>query len=604
MKEASGSINSIIKAMGLVFGDIGTSPIYTFTVIFLTLDTTVQNIKSVLSLILWTLLLVVSVQYAWFAMSLSKRGEGGTIVLNEILKKLLKSSREIIFFSFLTYLGISLLIGDSVITPAISILSAVEGLSLVKSFSHISQSIIILITLGITIFLFSIQKKGTEKITNIFGPIMFVWFIFLGVSGIWQIVGHFEVLSAFNPLYALNFLFHNGICGFFILSEVILCATGAEALYADMGHLGRKPIVYAWIFVCVMLIANYLGQGVFLINNPQTKNILFSMILSQTKLFYFPFLFVSILATIIASQAMISGLFSIVYQGINSRIFPLLKVDNTSERIESQIYIGAVNWFLLFFVIVMILFFKKSENLAAAYGFAVAGTMTITGIFISTIFYIKKMYLKFSIGVILTIIDICFFLATCIKIPHGAYWSIIISSIPLAIIILYVYGNKKLYNSMATLKKDVFLSKYNKIYPNVRKIKGCAIYFARGLDNVPQYIIQTMFVDLIFYEDNIFVQIIKKSEPFGIEYRLVEVSQGLRVLNINIGYMQKFKIEDILKDLKIKEKVIFYGVEDMQTNNIFWKIFRIMKKITPSFVDYYHLPAHKVRGIITKIVVK
>src|SRR5574344_930057 len=209
MKEASGSINSIIKAMGLVFGDIGTSPIYTFTVIFLTLDTTVQNIKSVLSLILWTLLLVVSVQYAWFAMSLSKRGEGGTIVLNEILKKLLKSSREIIFFSFLTYLGISLLIGDSVITPAISILSAVEGLSLVKSFSHISQSIIILITLGITIFLFSIQKKGTEKITNIFGPIMFVWFIFLGVSGIWQIAGHFQILSVFNPLYALNFLFHN-----------------------------------------------------------------------------------------------------------------------------------------------------------------------------------------------------------------------------------------------------------------------------------------------------------------------------------------------------------------------------------------------------------
>src|SRR5574344_154961 len=171
MKEASGSINSIIKAMGLVFGDIGTSPIYTFTVIFLTLDTTVQNIKSVLSLILWTLLLVVSVQYAWFAMSLSKRGEGGTIVLNEILKKLLKSSREIIFFSFLTYLGISLLIGDSVITPAISILSAVEGLRFIHVLHNIPQWLIIVITLIIAIMLFSIQKRGTERITKLFGPI-------------------------------------------------------------------------------------------------------------------------------------------------------------------------------------------------------------------------------------------------------------------------------------------------------------------------------------------------------------------------------------------------------------------------------------------------
>src|SRR5574344_3105284 len=177
MKEASGSINSIIKARGLVFGDIGTSPIYTFTVIFLTLDTTVQNIKSVLSLILWTLLLVVSVQYAWFAMSLSKRGEGGTIVLNEILKKLLKSSREIIFFSFLTYLGISLLIGDSVITPAISILSAVEGLKILHHFQYLPQSIIIIITLIIATWLFSIQKKGIEKVTNIFGPIMLCLFI-------------------------------------------------------------------------------------------------------------------------------------------------------------------------------------------------------------------------------------------------------------------------------------------------------------------------------------------------------------------------------------------------------------------------------------------
>lgn len=598
------SFNEIIKAMGLVFGDIGTSPIYTFTVIFLITKINLPNIISILSLIIWTLLLVVTVQYTWLAMSLSKKGEGGAIVLNEIIRKLLKSARPIAFFAFLTYVGISLLIGDSVITPAISILSAVEGLKLIGPLSHISQGMILLITIIITISLFSIQKHGTETISKIFGPVMFTWFIALGLSGLFAISTFPTVFQAFNPMHGINFMLHNGITGFFVLSEVILCATGAEALYADMGHLGRKPIIKAWSIVCAVLILNYLGQGAFLINHPEAKNILFAMVMSQKHVLYIPFLITSILATIIASQAMISGLFSVIYQGINTRIFPLFKVDYTSEKINSQIYIGTANWFLLFFVLVIILFFKESANLAAAYGFAVSGTITITAFVMSVIFFLRKKYLHTLLSLFLLFIDVCFFVATCSKIPHGAYWSIIIASIPLLLIILYTQGHKALYSSMVLMHKDAFLEKYKMLYENLSKIKGTALFFARGIEQIPPYVIQTMFVNNILYTENIFVQINKTSDAYGVTYDLTPVTEGLTLLRVNVGYLQVFKLSNILKELNIKEKVIFYGIEDIETTNFFWHIFSLIKKITPTFVSFYNLPTHKIHGVITKIKIK
>lgn len=598
------SFANIIKAMGLVFGDIGTSPIYTLTVLFLTTKVTPTNVLSILSLIIWTLLLVVTTQYTWLAMSLSKKGEGGAIVLNEILKKLLRSSRAVVFFSFLTYMGISLLIGDSVITPAISILSAVEGLKILHPLSAMPQWMVIAITLVITIGLFSIQKKGTEKISKIFGPIMLIWFLSLGISGIFSIMKVPSVVMAINPVYGIEFILHHGLAGFFVLSEVILCATGAEALYADMGHLGRKPITEAWAFVCIVLIINYLGQGAFLIQHTGATNLLFSMVMDQKPILYIPFLITSILATIIASQAMISGLFSIVYQGINTRIFPLFKVDYTSEKINSQIYIGSANWFLLFFVVLIILFFQKSANLASAYGLAVTGTISITGVMMVVIFFLRKKYFHSLLSLMLVCIDACFFVATCSKIPTGAYWSIIIAMFPLILIMLYIKGHRALYKAMVMMDKETFLEKYNKIYPNISKIKGTALFFARGIDKVPPYIIQTMFTNNIMYTENIFVQINKTNEAFGIVHELIPVIEGLTILKINVGYMQMFRLENVLKELNIKEKVIFYGVEDIETNNIFWNIFALIKKVTPTFVSFYKMPAHKIHGVITQIRIK
>lgn len=587
--------------MGLVFGDIGTSPIYTFTVIFLTTKVTPENIVSILSLILWTLLLIVTVQYTWLAMSLSKRGEGGTIVLNEVLRKLLKGSRSIVFFSFLTYIGISLLIGDSVITRAISILSAVEGLKLIHILHNIPQSLILFITLVIALALFSIQKKGTEKISKIFGPIMLVWFIALGFSGLASMGHNLSVLAAFNPLHGLKFITHHGLAGFFVLSEVILCATGAEALYADMGHLGRKPILGAWSVVLFVLIFNYLGQGAFLLTHPESKNVLFEMVVSQAPFLYIPFLITSILATIIASQAMISGLFAIIYQGINTRILPLFKVEYTSEKINSQIYIATANWFLLFFVILVILMFKESANLASAYGFAVTGTFTITGIMISTIFFLRKKYMHFVVALGLTFVDFAFLLATFSKIPTGAYWSIIIATIPLSLIILYIEGQKAMYKSINLMDKETFLTQYEKTYHGVSKIDGKALFFARGIEKVPPYIVQTMFMNNIIYKENIFVQVDKTNDAFGLHYELINVAKGLNVLKISVGYMEMFKLERVLKALDIEEKAIFYGVEDIETNNFFWHIFSIIKKVTPTFVSFYKLPVNKIHGVITQI---
>ncbi len=340
MPDKASPAKGIIRSLGLVFGDIGTSPIYTLTVIFLLTRPTADNVVGVLSLIVWTLIILVTVEYAWLAMSLGKRGEGGTIVLRELLVPLLKSGRQATVVTMLSFIGISLIIGDGVITPAISILSAVEGMHLIKGFEGMNQTSLVVIAGAIAILLFSIQKKGTERVAGAFGPLMVVWFAVLTLSGVVSIVQVPYVVKAVNPYHAFRFLYENGITGFFVLSEVILCATGGEALYADMGHLGREPIVRAWYFVFVALVLNYLGQGAFLIQHPEAKNVLFEMVYHQAQFLYIPFLVLSIIATVIASQAMISGMFSIVYQGITTRIMPMFKVEYTSEERHSQIYIG------------------------------------------------------------------------------------------------------------------------------------------------------------------------------------------------------------------------------------------------------------------------
>jgi len=592
----------IINSLGLVFGDIGTSPIYTLTVIFILLEVTEENVIGVLSLIVWTLIILVTVEYAWLAMSLSKKGEGGTIVLKEILVPLLKSGRKVTIITLLSYVGISFLIGDGVITPAISILSAVEGLRLIPGYEDIGQIILIIIASIIAICLFSFQKKGTEKVAWTFGPLMVLWFIAIAISGIISIIYTPSVFNAINPYYAIRFMTDHGLTGFFVLSEVILCATGGEALYADMGHLGRESILKAWRLVFIALILSYLGQGAFIIRNPDSTNILFGMVFQQTSILYVPFLILSIAATAIASQAMISGMFSIMYQAINTRIAPMLKIDYTSDEMKSQIYISVVNWVLLISVLFIMFEFKESKNLAAAYGLSVTGTMAITGIMMTIIFYMKDKMFKAIVSFLVTFIDIIFLISNGYKIPYGGYWSIIIASIVFGLIMIYTVGQKKLYNSLKPMDVNTFLKKYKTKYERVHKISGTALFFARDIKRMPPYIPLTMFKNEIIYEDNIIISIIIREDPFGVTSAFKEkLADGLRMFEISMGYLEIIDVVKLLKKKGIDEKTIFYGLEDIITDNILWKIFSTIKKLSPSFVQFYDLPSDKIHGVVTRL---
>jgi len=591
----------VIKSMGLVFGDVGTSPIYTLTVIFALTKPTYDNVLGILSLVVWTLTILVTVEYAWLATSLSRKGQGGEIVLREILLSHLKSGRAIAFAGFLTFMGVSLLLGDGVITPAITILSAVEGMLIIPGMENLNQTTLIIIAAAITIILFVFQSRGSDRIAAAFGPIMLIWFSTLAVSGLASLMTMPDIIKVVNPWYAIKFFQHHGFAAFFVLSEVILCATGGEALYADMGHLGRKPILRAWYFVFVALVINYMGQGVFAIQHPEAKHYLFGMVQNQASFLYIPFLLLTVMATIIASQSIISGVFSIVYQGITTRLMPLMKIDYTSRKLQSQIYIGAVNWILMISVIFIMIIFQKSSNLAAAYGMAVTGSMTITSLMMIMVFSHTTRW-KVPIALTVCLIDFIYLASTFTKLPHGAYWSLIIASVPFLIMLIYTKGQKMLFRRLMPLDMETFLISYEQVYGKGRNIAGTALFFTRKGMAVSPYIVHCILGSNIIYENNIFVSITRTEEPFGVEtHYQPDFGSGLHLLDIMAGYMTVVNIEKLLKENGIKEKIIFYGVEEISTKNPIWQVFSVIKKLSPNFVQFHKLPAGKLHGVVTRV---
>ncbi|MBI5739343.1 MAG: KUP/HAK/KT family potassium transporter [Nitrospirae bacterium] len=596
------SVRGVIKALGLVFGDIGTSPIYTVTVAFLILPKTPDNIMGVMSLIIWTMSVLVSLQYVVLAMRLSMRGEGGTIVLREILSSLLKDKKKAALVMMLSVIGISLLMGDGVITPAISILSAVEGIALIPGFENISRTFIVLLSGVIAIVLFSFQNRGTEKVAFAFGPITSVWFLALIFFGTVSIMEYPGVLAAVNPWFGIRFLVNNGWTGFVVLGEIFLCATGGEALYADMGHLGAKPIRHAWIGVFIALSVNYLGQGAFLMGHPEAKNTLFEMVMHHASGLYIPFLVLSVAATIIASQAMISGTFSIVYQAIATRIMPMFRVNYTSTELKSQIYIPSVNWFLLAAVLFIMIEFGESSRLAAAYGLAVTGTMTITGVMMMWIFHLRKKPVLFVLSFFVTCIDILYLSANFYKIPHGGYWSLVLGSLPFTVILIYTQGQKRLYRAMRFMPFEEFIRKFNETYTSDPKLKGSALYLIRDIKRVPAFITQTMFLHGIIYEDNIFLSVTVRSDPYGVVgYYKEDIANGLRSFEIEVGYMEVISAEDVMRQAGIDERAIYYGLEDISAENPVWKLFSLIKRVLPTFIRFYEFPSSKMHGVITKV---
>jgi KUP system potassium uptake protein len=592
----------IVKALGLVFGDIGTSPIYTLTVLVPFISFATDDILGVISLLIWTLIVLVFIEYVFLVMSLDLHGEGGTLILKKLIDKILKNKKACAAFGILALLGVALLLGDGVITPSISILSAVEGINLIPGLQSVTQGTLIGIAMIIAIGLFIFQPLGTDRVAVAFGPVMIVWFIALAVSGFFSIFENPVILRAVNPYYAVSFFINHGFAGFLILSQVILCATGAEALYADMGHLGRKPIVHAWYFVFIAIVLNYLGQGAFLMSHHGAKYMLFGMVQNQFPTIYIPFLLLTIVATVIASQALISGVFSIIYQGINAGVFPRMKVDFTSNKLKSQIYIGAINFTLMLFVLLIMYVFKKSDDLAVAYGLAVSGTMCITGIMVTVIFFGKGKPFKGSIAVVVTLVDLAFFLSNMRKLSHGGYWSLILASIPLVMILLWTYGQRKVYRNLRSLDLDTFLPGYTQIYEKGNNIPGIALYFIGDPHHISPYIIHCIVRSGIIYERNILLSVHRSDYPYGIETKHDEaLGKGLESFAIRAGYKEDIDIEKILKAVKLDPKVIFYGVEDIKTRNVVWLMFAIIKKLAPSFVKYYKIPGAKLHGVMSRV---
>ncbi|PWR74280.1 KUP/HAK/KT family potassium transporter [Methanospirillum lacunae] len=595
-------LSSIIKATGLVFGDIGTSPIYTLSVLFALVPPNEEDIMGLISFIFWTLTILVSLQYAVLAMRLSHNGEGGTIVLKELLTPMLKHPVSLAIVTLLATIGISLMIGDCVITPAITILSAVEGIPLLPIMKNINQSLLIGIAILITVILFWAQQRGTEKIASAFGPAMTIWFLMLFGTGLYSLVQSPQILLSLSPSFAFRFFADNPIGAFLSLSLVILCATGGEALFADMGHLGRDPIRYAWILVFIAIFVSYLGQGAYLLRTGNVENPLFEMVYSEASFLYIPFLLVMIMASVIASQAVISGIFSITFQAISTHLLPMLHIDYTSSQVRTQIYIDVVNWMLCGSVILMLLIFQYSERLAEAYGIAVTGTMLITGILMSAIFWHKKQSSFFLLSVFVTLVDLAFFISMMTKIPSGGFWSLIIAAVPFSVIIIYTTGQKALYRRMRPMDWSSFITKYSKAYKGASHITGTAIFFARSFDQIPPYISRTIFTSGILYEKNIIVTMNITEKPFGQTSSFKEdLEPGLSILTISRGYLEVIDMMKIIHLAGIEERTIFYGMEEIVSRKILYKVFYLIKRICPSFVQYYKLPAQKVHGVITRV---
>jgi len=593
----------VVKSLGLVFGDIGTSPIYTVGAILLFLLPTTGNILGIISLVIWTLFTIITVQYVWLAMSLGTKGEGGTIVLRGILATLLKPGIAFSAVTILTVAGVALFIGDGVITPAISILSAVEGISLVPGFSGFAGTDVLLIAALIAIGLFVIQKKGTEHVAWMFGPVMLVWFVALGITGAIAILAAPQVLLALSPTFAVAFVMENGITSFFVMSAVILCVTGGEALYADMGHLGREPIIKGWYCIFPALVLSYLGQGAYVMAGGSTKNVLFSMVNAIIPIGYIPFLILSICATVIASQAMISGMFSIVYQAMNTKLLPRMKIDYTSAELRSQIYIDTINWLLMIAVLVVMIGFGSSENLSSAYGLAVAGTMLISAILMLLIFILRAEAVKAMVCGLLIEVDVLFLLSSFVKIPTGAYWSILIAALPFVVILAYIRGQDRLHEMLKPVPLEDFIAKYTVAYNTLPKIHGTALYFTGEVSKVSSYVPQIFFQNEILYENNIFVSIVIQDKPFGVTTEFdTNLAPGLQVFTVRCGYMEIIDLIPLLRAQGIEEKTIFYGIENIVSDRFFWKIYGIIKKVSPPFVQFYTLPSEKIHGVVTRVV--
>jgi KUP system potassium uptake protein len=555
----------ILGAIGVVFGDIGTSPLYALKEVFHGgLAITDDHVLGVLSLIFWSLTLVVTIKYAIFIMRADNKGEGGIMALMTLA---LHGSRDnpgrMKLILTLGLLGATLFYGDSIITPAISVLSAVEGL---KVIAPTLENFVLPITLAVLSVLFIIQARGTGAVGKIFAPVMCLWFGVLAVMGTVNILHNPGVLMAINPYYAVHILWELGFKGFLIMGAVVLAITGAEALYADMGHFGLKPIRYAWLgFVFPALLLNYFGQGALLIAQPEAIQNPFYLLAPAWALY--PLLILSTLATVIASQAVISGAFSITRQAIQLGYCPRMDIFHTSGDEMGQVYVPAVNWMLMFSVFILVLSFQSSSALASAYGIAVTGTMIIDTILAFIV--IRKLWqwktptsVLFLVGFLL--IDLLFFSANSLKIPTGGWLPLAVAAVLFLIITTWIKGREMLTTHQDD-KRVLFeeLESELKFNPPVT-VKGTAIYLTRSLHGVPLVFLHNFEHNHVLHEKIIVLTIVTKDEPYVDEAHRVKVrsyGENMQFYRVKFyfGFQQQQDVRRAL-ELCARELHEHYGI--------------------------------------------
>jgi KUP system potassium uptake protein len=504
-----------VATIGVVFGDIGTSPLYAVKQIFrehLSLEP--SHILGVLSLIFWSLMLVVSIKYTLIIMRANNKGEGGVMALTALASMATKDNpNKKNLIVALGILGATLFYGDSVITPAISVLSAVEGLELI---APKLEQYVIPSTLVILAGLFIIQARGTARVGSLFAPIMVVWFVTLAILGLNQVAQQPQVLVALNPIHALNLLGELGGKGFLIMGSVVLVMTGAEALYADMGHFGLKPIRIAWLgFVFPALICNYFGQGALLLQNPEAIQNPFYLLAPGWMLY--PLLILATFVTVIASQAVISGAFSITKQAIQLGYCPRMSVQHTSDSAIGQIYIPVVNWLLMFAVCILVLEFKSSSNLASAYGIAVTGTMmidTILSFIVIHALWRWKPIFSYSFLSLFLLVDFIFLASNSLKIVSGGWLPLIVGVGLFILMTTWIQGRAALAEAIEE-KKVLFEELEERMAAHeLVTVKGTAIYLARSLHGIPQVLLHNLEHNRVIHERVVVLTIVTTDEPY------------------------------------------------------------------------------------------
>jgi KUP system potassium uptake protein len=609
-----------LAALGVVYGDIGTSPLYTLRECFIghhPLDLTQSNVMGVLSLIFWALIIVVTLKYVFFIMRANNHGEGGILALLALSRSTGVRSEWLKGALALTGIfGASLFYGDGIITPAISVLSAVEGLSVAAPAFH-HWTIPIAITILVCLFMF--QRKGTASVGALFGPVMLLWFLTLALLGIVNIVAHPTVLAALNPWYGFLFFQQHGVGSVLVFGAVVLAVTGGEALYADMGHFGRKPIQLAWLnLVLPSLVLNYYGQGALLLEYPEyISNPFYRM---APDWFLWPLLILATFATVIASQAVISGVFSVTRQAVQMGFWPRMRISHTSSREIGQIYIPQMNWLIMAAVILLILEFRSSSNIAAAYGIAVTTAMmvdTLLACFVASRLWRWPLPVVVLIGTIFFSVDALFLGPNILKIPDGGWFPLLVAGFVMLLMFTWRKGRRFLAVALAneSLPLKPFIESLVLSKPTI--VPGTAVFMVSSLDLVPHALLHNLKHNKVLHERVIFLTISTQEIPFvpqGDRIQVEDLAPGLFIIKGSFGFQESPDVPRLLKqcepfglEFDMMDTTFFLSREHLIPSKdpgmpaILDKIFALMTRNAMTATSFFNIPPNRVVEMGTQI---